>query len=99
VQRVVDEATWSMSRAKAILDGREPPAPPPPWQHQGPRGEPAVTVDPANQPHYVGSPAPFRTGWFAFGPGMFGGLLLGSMISDSDWFGDDPGADFGDGVN
>ena len=89
VQRVVDEASWSMSRAKAILDDRPPPPPPASLQHQGPRGEPAVTVDPANQPHYVGSPATFRTGWFAFGPGLFGGLLMGSMLDDSDWFGDD----------
>jgi hypothetical protein len=28
VQRVVDEATWSMARARAIVDGRRPPDPP-----------------------------------------------------------------------
>ena len=42
VQRVVDEANWSMARARAILDGRQPPEPPPPLQRRGPRGEPAV---------------------------------------------------------
>ena len=97
VQRVVDEASWSMSRAKAILDGRTPPPPPPPLQHQGRHGEPAVAVDRANQPRYVGSPATFQTGWFTFGPGLFGGLLLGSMLGGSDWFGDDGGdGNFGD---
>jgi hypothetical protein len=86
VQRVVDEAGWSMSRARAILDGRPPPPPPPQLQHQGRRGEPAVDVDEGNHPRYVGSPASFQSGWFAFGPGLFGGLLMGSMLGGG--FGD-----------
>jgi len=80
VQRVVDEAGWSMSRARAILDGRPPPPPPAQLQHQGMRGEPAVDLDAGNNPRYVGSPASFQSGWFAFGPGLFGGLLMGSML-------------------
>ena len=80
VQRVVDEANWSMSRARAILDGRRPPDPPPPLQRPGRHGEPAVGVDDGHQPVYVDSPAAFRSGWFSAGGGLFGGLLLGSML-------------------
>ena len=29
---------------------------------------------------YVGSEASFRAGWFGVGGGMFGGLLLGTML-------------------
>ena len=29
---------------------------------------------------YVDSPAAFRSGWFSAGGGLFGGLLLGSMV-------------------
>ena len=80
VQRVVDEANWSMARARAILEGRQPPEPPPPLQRPGPHGEPAVGVDDGHQPVYVDSPAAFRSGWFSAGGGLFGGLLLGSML-------------------
>ena len=69
VQRVVDEANWSMARARAILEGRQPPAPPPPLQRPGPHGEPAVGVDDGQQPVYVDSPAAFRSGWFSAGGG------------------------------
>ena len=80
VQRVVDEANWSMARARAILEGRTPPEPPPPLQRPGPHGEPAVGVDDDHRPVYVDSPAGFRSGWFSAGGGLFGGLLLGSML-------------------
>lgn len=80
VQRVVDEATWSMSRARAIIEGREPPEPPPTLQRPGPHGEPAVAVDDDHRPVYVDTPAAFRSGWFGAGGGLFGGLLLGSML-------------------
>lgn len=96
VQRVVDEARWSMSRARAILAGRTPPEPPADLQLPGARGEPAVQLDARRNPVYVDSPAPFQSGWFSTGTGMFGGLLLGSMlggwaISDSVEDGDDLG--------
>lgn len=80
VQRVVDEANWSMSRARAILEGRRPPEPPPPLQRPGLHGEPAVGVDDGHQPMYVDSPAAFRSGWFSAGGGLFGGLFVGSML-------------------
>lgn len=80
VQRVVDEANWSMSRVRAVLAGRQPPEPPPALQRPGPHGEPAVGVDDGRHPVYVDSPAEFRSGWFSTGGGLFGGLLLGSLM-------------------
>jgi hypothetical protein len=80
VQRVVDEANWSMSRARAILAGRKPPDPPVPLQRPGPHGEPAVGVQDGQRPVYVDSPAPFRSGWFSAGGGLFSGLLMGTML-------------------
>jgi len=79
VRRVVDEATWSMSRARAVIEGRPPPAPPPQLQRPGPRGEPAVGLDDRDAPTYVGSPAPFRSGWFG-GGGLLGGMFFGPLI-------------------
>jgi hypothetical protein len=76
----VDEATYAMARARAIIDGRTPPPPPPVLQRAGTRGEPAVRLDDRMNPTYVGSTAPFRSGWFVGGGGLFGGLLLGSMF-------------------
>jgi hypothetical protein len=80
VQRVVDEATWSMARARAVLDGRRPPAPPPRLQQAGSRGEPAIELDELDRPVYIGSQTSFRAGWFGVGGGMFSGLLLGTML-------------------
>ena len=79
VQRVVDEATWSMARARATLEGRPPPEPSRPLRQPGPGGEPAVRLDERGEPAYVGSPATFSSGWFS-GGGFFGNLLLGSML-------------------
>lgn len=98
VQRVVDEANWSMSRVRAILEGRTLPDPPPPLQRPGPHGEPAVGVDDGHQPVYVDSPAAFRSGWFSAGGGLFGGLLLGSMLGGfgGGWVVEDHVGDVGD---
>ena len=79
VQRVVDEANWSMSRARAILEDRPPPAPPAELQRPGRHGEPAVTLN-DGQPRYVDSAASFQSGWFSAGGGLFSGLLLGAML-------------------
>ena len=80
VQRVVDEATWSMSRVRAIVDGRRPPDPPATLQRPGRHGEPAVGLGDDDLPTYLGSNAPYRSGWFAAGGGLFGGLLVGTML-------------------
>ena len=100
VQRVVDEATWSMSRARAILEGRPLPEPPPALRRPGPHGEPAIGIDDRQHPIYVDSPAAFRSGWFSAGGGLFGGLLLGSMLGGfgGGWIVDEHGDDV-DGDN
>ena len=87
VQRVVDEASWLMARARARLDGREPPGPPASLRRPGQTGEPALKLEPGDHPRYVGSHESFETGWFSVGPGLFGGLLIGSIL----------GSGFGDG--
>ncbi len=81
VERVVAEARYSMDRARAIIEGREPPPPPEELQRPGRHGEPAVTLDDARQPAYVGYPGGFQGGWFGgTGSGLFSGLLLGSLL-------------------
>jgi hypothetical protein len=100
VQRVVDEASWAMSRVRATLDGRSPPAPPASLQRPGSRGEPALTVTEDQRPMYLDSQAPFRSGWFSVGGGLFSGLLLGTMLGGfgGEWVEiDEPdGQDLGD---
>jgi hypothetical protein len=94
VQRVVDEATWSMARARAIVDGRRPPDPPATLQRPGYHGEPAIGLDDDDLPTYVGSSAPYRSGWFAAGGGLFGGLLVGTMLGGfGGWVGEERTAD------
>jgi hypothetical protein len=110
VRRVVDEARYSMDRARAILDGREPPLPPEHLRRVGEHGEPAVTVDDDRQPAYVGYPGGYRDGWYGGmgGGGLFSGLLLGSLLAGGfgGWGyggttiinqGGDGGGDFGGG--
>ncbi len=80
VQRVVDEATWSMARARAIVEERPLPSPPDVLRRPGPHGEPAVRTDERDTPTYVSSQVPYRVGWFTTGGGLFGGLLLGSIL-------------------
>lgn len=84
VQRVVDEGRYAMSRAKAIVDGREPPPPPAELTRPGRRGEPAVDIDDDGQPAYVGAGGfggPFYGGgWFGGGGGLLTGLFLGQML-------------------
>ena len=81
VARVVAEARYSMDRARAIVEGRQPPPPPEDLQRPGVHGEPAVTLDADRQPAYVGYPGGFTGGWFGGSSGLFTGLLLGSLLS------------------
>jgi hypothetical protein len=109
VARVVAEARYSMDRVRAILEGRDPPAPPDDLQRPGQHGEPAVTLDEEREPAYVGYPGGFQSGWFGgTGGGLFSGLLLGSLLAGGfgGWGyggttiineGDESGGDFGGG--
>ena len=86
VQRVVDEGRYAMSRAKAIIAGREPPPPPADLTRPGRHGEPPVDLDEDGQPAYVGRGGfgggfyGGGGGWFGGGSGILTGLFLGSML-------------------
>jgi hypothetical protein len=83
VERVINEARYSMDRVRARLDGRPLPEPPLDLQRPGRHGEPALTLDDQRQPAYVGYPGGYYDGgWFGGGGGggLFSGLLLGSML-------------------
>jgi ABC-type cobalt transport system substrate-binding protein len=82
VERVIDEARYSMDRVKARLAGRPLPEPPVTLQQPGRHGEPAIALDDQYQPTYVGYPGGYGGGWFGGGGGggLFSGLLLGSML-------------------
>jgi hypothetical protein len=82
VSRLLDEAQYAMSRARAIVEGREPPPPPSDLTRPGRRGEPPVDLDEQGQPAYVGSgSSPFYGGgWFGGGGGLLTGLFLGQML-------------------
>lgn len=104
VDRVVREAEYAMSRARAIVEGREPPAPPADLRRPGRHQEPALDVDGNGRPVYVGA-GPFYGGaWFS-GGGLFSGLLLGSMLGgfgsfgwgQGGWGGGASGGDWGGG--
>ena len=83
VRRGMAEAQYAMARARAIIRGHEPPAPPPDLQQAGPYGEPAIELDEQRQPVYVGYGG-YGGGWggggFFGGNGLFTGILLGQML-------------------
>ena len=83
VRRGMAEAQYAMARARAIVQGREPPAPPPELQNPGAYGEPAIHLDERRQPQYAGYEG-YGGGWggggFFGGNGLFTGLLLGHML-------------------
>jgi len=107
VDRVIAEGRYAMARAKARIDGREPPAPPEDLSRPGLHREPPVTLDDDGAPVYAGG-QPFYGGgggWYGGGGGLFEGLLLGSLLSGGGWGGGwgwgghhhDGGGDHGDG--
>lgn len=88
VDRVLREAEYAMSRARALVEGREPPAPPSQLRQPGLHDEPALTVDRRGQPVYVDAGTFYGGGgWFGGGSGLFSGLLLGSMLGGFGGFG------------
>lgn len=82
VGRVVAEGRYAMNRARARVEGREPPPPPEELRAPGRHDEPALDVDDRGRPVYVGAGEPFYGGgWFGGGgSGLFTGLLLGQML-------------------
>lgn len=80
VKRVLDEGQYAMARVRAVVAGREPPAPPAELQRPGLRDEPPVTLDHDRQPVYVGGGPFYGGGWFGGGGSFFGGLLLGGLF-------------------
>jgi hypothetical protein len=100
VQRVVEEASYAMSRARALTEGRTPPPPPEDLRRPGAREEPALDLDETGMPFYAGGAPFYGGGWFGGGyggggyggggyggGGLFGGLLLGSMLGGLGPFG------------
>jgi hypothetical protein len=89
VQRVVEEGRYAMARARARIDGREPPPPPQPLQRPGRRDEPALDLDERGTPVYVGYGGMpwYGGGWFGGGGGggLLTGLMLGEMLGGGGW--------------
>ncbi|MBW3579933.1 MAG: hypothetical protein KY431_02730 [Actinobacteria bacterium] len=112
VGRVIAEGRYAMNRARARVEGREPPPPPEELRVPGRHDEPALDVDDRGRPVYVGAGEPFYGGgWFGGGGGgLFTGLLLGQMLGGGwgwgggyghhpgDDGGGDDGGDWGDDV-
>ncbi|MEY2478254.1 MAG: hypothetical protein QOG87_3569 [Actinomycetota bacterium] len=109
VERVIAEARYAMDRARARIDGREPPPPPAELQQPGRHNEPPLEVDERGEPAYAGGGGGFYGGgWFGGGSGLFTGLLLGQMLGgfggwggghheEHNYYGDSGGDGGGDG--
>lgn len=82
VERVIDEGRYAMARARAHIDGREPPAPPESLAQPGRHGEPPIELDDQRQPVYAGYGGGWYGGggWFGGGGNLLTGLLLGQML-------------------
>ena len=82
VERVIDEGRYAMDRARARIEGREPPAPPEKLTRPGRHEEPALDLDDRGQPVYVGYGGMpwYGGGWFGGGGSLLTGLLLGGML-------------------
>lgn len=100
VGRVIVEGRYAMNRARARVEGREPPPPPEELRAPGRHDEPALDVDDRGEPVYAGGSPFYGGGWYGGGGGgLFTGLLLGQMLGGG-WGGwgygqHDPGGDAG----
>ena len=109
VERVIAEARYAMDRARALVEGREPPSPPAELQQPGRHNEPPLEVDERGEPAYAGGGGFYGGGWFGGGSGLFTGLLLGQMLGggfggwggghyeENNSYGDSGGGDGGGG--
>ena len=84
VERVIDEGRYAMDRARAHIEGRQPPPPPEKLTRPGRHDEPAMDLDDEGAPVYVGRggmmPWYGGGGWFGGGTGLLTGLMLGQML-------------------
>ncbi len=107
VERVIDEGRYAMGRARARIEGREPPPPPEKLTRPGRHDEPALDLDERGEPVYVGYGGPWYGGggWFGGGGGLLTGLMLGGMLGGGwggfggwggGWGGHGQGGDGGD---
>lgn len=81
VGRVIVEGRYAMNRARARVEGREPPPPPEELRAPGRHDEPALDVDDRGEPVYAGGSPFYGGGWYGGGGGgLFTGLLLGQML-------------------
>lgn len=111
VERVIAEGNYAMARCRAVIEGREPPAPPPDLAAPGRQNEPPVVIEEGRPTYGYGGGWYGGGGWFD-GGGLLTGILIGNMLggggfggwgggqggSDSGgWGGGDSGGDFGGG--
>ena len=82
VERVIEEGRYAMDRARARVEGREPPRPPESLTRPGRHEEPALGLDERGEPVYVGYGGPWYGGggWFGGGGGLLTGLMLGNIL-------------------
>jgi hypothetical protein len=98
VERVIDEGRYAMARARAVIDGRQPPPPPESLARPGRHGEPPIELDDDRQPVYAGYGGGWYGGggWFGGGSGVLTGLMIGSMLGGG-WGGGWGGGYYGGG--
>ena len=98
VERVIDEGRYAMARARAVIDGRQPPPPPDSLAQPGRHGEPPIELDDDRQPVYAGYGGGWYGGggWFGGGSGILTGLMIGSMLGGG-WGGGWGGGHYGGG--
>lgn len=97
VRRVLSEGRYAMARARARIEGREPPLPPDDLRRPGRHAEPAIDLDERREPVYVNYPGGFYGGGWFGGGGLLTGLMLGQMLGGFGGMGGGWGWGGGDG--
>ena len=107
VERVIAEGNYAMARCRAVIEGREPPAPPPDLAGPGRQNEPPVVIQDGRPTYGYGGGWYGGGGWFD-GGGLLTGILIGGMLNGGGFGGwgggfsdqndrHDSGGDFGGG--
>ena len=79
VERVIAEGNYAMARCRAVIEGREPPAPPPDLAAPGRQNEPPVVIQEGRPTYGYGGGWYGGGGWFD-GGGLLTGILIGGML-------------------